>query len=61
MKDLEVFKEQEIKIYLVDNACIFCKSYKYSKAKNKLIKAQIKEILDAKLIDFFNEKYESVM
>lgn len=29
----------------------------YNEVKNKLIKAQIKELVDAKLVEFFNKKY----
>lgn len=61
MKDLGIFNEQEVWIDLVDNVLIICKSYKYNEAQKELIKNQIKELLDTKLIKFFNRKYASII
>lgn len=44
----------------MDDAHIFCKPYKYIEVKRGLIKAQIEELLDAKLIEFFNREHAIV-
>lgn len=46
---------------MVDDAFIFYKSYKYNKVEIELINVQIKELVYAKFVEFFNEKYASII
>ena len=59
LKDLGALKGQEVWIDLMDDAPIFCKPYKYSEAKRKLIKTRTKELFDAQLVEFSNGEYAS--
>ena len=47
LKNLGTLKGQKVRIDLINDAPIFCKSYRYSEAERELIKTRTKELFDA--------------
>ena len=54
-----MFKGQEIRIDLMDDAFVCCKPYKHWETKRKLIKACTKELFDTQLVNVSNGEYIS--